>query len=117
MLTVGQGSVSPGNQTYLEGTVANLTATPAAGWSFAGWTGDTTGTSNTTITMNRSKTITATFTQDTYTLTMITIGNGTVQPSNQTYLSGTAVKLNATEAPGWTFTGWSATQQAQQTPQ
>ena len=48
MNTVGQGTVSPGNRTYLDGTVANLTAIPAAGWVFCRWTGDSSATTNTT---------------------------------------------------------------------
>jgi len=107
MYTTGQGTVSPGNQTYLSGTIVDLKAFTAQGWGFAGWSGDASGYVNTTITMDGDMTVTATFTQDTYTLTMITAGQGTVSPGNQTYLSGTSVDLQAFNAQGWTFTGWS----------
>jgi uncharacterized repeat protein (TIGR02543 family) len=107
MITVGQGSVSPGNQTYLSGTVVNLTALNAAGWSFSGWSGgDASGTTNTTVTMDGNLTVTATFTQDMYTLTVLTTGDGIVSPSNSSYLSGTIVNLTAINAVGWTFMGW-----------
>jgi len=64
--TTGNGSVSlsPAGGTYNEGTTVTLTATPDAGWEFAGWSGDLTGTNNpATITMDADKTVTATFNQ------------------------------------------------------
>jgi uncharacterized repeat protein (TIGR02543 family) len=49
-------------ETYNGNTVVALTATPAAGSSFAGWSGDCSGTNPTTsVTMNANKTCTATF--------------------------------------------------------
>ncbi|MCW4009298.1 MAG: hypothetical protein NWF05_01590, partial [Candidatus Bathyarchaeota archaeon] len=106
MITVGHGTVSPGNQTYLSGTNVNLKALNAAGWSFNGWSGDAAGAVNTTILMDANKVVTATFTQDSYTLTMITVGDGSVLPGNQTYLSGTNVDLKAIPASDWYFSGW-----------
>jgi uncharacterized repeat protein (TIGR02543 family) len=56
------GSVDPAGGTYDDGTVVNLTATPAAGYQFAAWTGDLTGADNpATITMTANKNVTATF--------------------------------------------------------
>ncbi|MEE8471512.1 MAG: cell wall-binding protein, partial [Dehalococcoidia bacterium] len=81
VITVGSGSVSrlPDQPTYALNTVVQLTATPAAGWSFSAWSGDLIGSLNPdTITMNGDKTVTATFTQDQYTLTVITVGSGSV---------------------------------------
>jgi uncharacterized repeat protein (TIGR02543 family) len=44
--------------------VITLTATPDAGWSFAGWSGDSNSATNpVTVTMDSDKSITATFTQ------------------------------------------------------
>ncbi|XHH09006.1 MAG: PQQ-binding-like beta-propeller repeat protein [Candidatus Bathyarchaeia archaeon] len=106
IITSGQGTVSPGNHTYLSGEIVDLEAINAAGWTFAGWTGDASGSTNTTITMDGNKTVSATFTQDSYTLTMITIGQGTVNPGNQTYLSNSVIDLEAFNAAGWTFAGW-----------
>jgi hypothetical protein len=65
--TVGSGSVAktPNTATYTSGAVVQITATPAAGWSFAGWSGALTGTANpASITMNANKAVTATFTQN-----------------------------------------------------
>jgi len=68
--TTGNGSIalSPTGGTYNEGTTVTLTATPDAGWEFAGWSGDLTGSTNpASITMNADKTVTATFNQLTQT--------------------------------------------------
>ena len=107
MYTVGQGSVTPGNGTYTSGTVVDIKAFNVAGWAFQGWSGDASGSSNTTVTMNGPVTVTATFTQNQYSLTMYTVGQGTVSPGNGTYLSGTNVDIKAFNAAGWTFQGWS----------
>src|SRR3989337_905883 len=64
--TVGSGSVAlnPPGGVYNAGTQVTLPATPAAGWSFSGWSGDLTGSTNpATLTMNANKSVTATFTQ------------------------------------------------------
>jgi len=42
-----------------------------------------------------------------YTLTVHTVGQGNVVPSNGTYSTGTNVDLGAVTATGWTFYGWS----------
>jgi hypothetical protein len=65
--TVGSGSVAkaPDQANYDHGTPVNLTATPALGWVFSGWSGDATGNTNPLgITMTANTTITATFTLD-----------------------------------------------------
>ncbi|WP_202621794.1 malectin domain-containing carbohydrate-binding protein [Pontibacter russatus] len=64
--TTGSGTVtkSPNQATYASGTSVSLTATPASGYAFSGWSGDATGTSNPlSVTMGGNKTITANFTQ------------------------------------------------------
>ena len=60
---VGDGTVAPTGGTYTAGATVPVTATAAAGWTFAGWSGDLSGTANpTTVTMDADKVITATFT-------------------------------------------------------
>lgn len=91
--TVGSGTVSPASGTYDQGTTQTLTATPAAGFLFTGWSGDATGTTNPlSVTMNANKTITATFTA--IPVTTITY-NVDMVPS--TDYSPTVVSLNATQ--------------------
>ena len=51
---------------YDSGTSATLTATPDAGYTFTGWTGDASGTTNPLmLTMDAGKTVGATFVEDT----------------------------------------------------
>ena len=60
---VGQGTVSPSSGTYASGTSVTLTATPASGYVFSGWSGDASGTSTSvTITMDSNKSVVAIFT-------------------------------------------------------
>ncbi len=105
---------------YDSGTVVTLTATPAAGSTFEGWTGGgCAGTGPCTVTMTAATTVTATFTRQTFTLTVnrTGTGSGTVTSSpagincgatcSAAYDSGTVVTLTATPAFGSIFTGWS----------
>ncbi|MDO5979903.1 InlB B-repeat-containing protein [Flavivirga spongiicola] len=60
--TVVQNPTPTNGNGYNFGDVVTLTATPAAGYHFNGWMGDIVSNSNTeTITMDASKTVTATF--------------------------------------------------------
>ena len=64
--TSGQGSVSksPSQSSYASGSTVQLTATPASGYVFSGWSGGLTGSANpASVTVNGNKAITATFTQ------------------------------------------------------
>ena len=107
----GQGTVAkdPDATTYLYGTQVTLTPTPAAGWSFSSWSGACTGSEACVVTMEDNKSVTATFTQNDYTLTVEVVGQGTVvkEPDQATYYYGVPVRLMATADPGWTFIGWS----------
>jgi uncharacterized repeat protein (TIGR02543 family) len=63
--TTGSGTVSknPNQATYASGSTVSLTASPAAGFQFTGWSGAATGTANPlSVSMTSNKTITATFT-------------------------------------------------------
>lgn len=106
---VGSGVVTPTSGSYISGTVVPMTATANTGWSFAGWSGALSTTTNPTVlTLAGNKTITATFTQDHYTLTTATVGNGAIQlqPQQASYLYGTVVTATATANTGSTFSGW-----------
>jgi hypothetical protein len=93
-----------------------LTATPAPGSLFTGWSGDCTGTGTCTLPAGTSAAaVTATFGLPARTLTVTTIGSGQVTATGvacpgdcgETYASGTVVPVTATPAAGWRFTGWS----------
>jgi hypothetical protein len=103
---------------YNSGQIVTLTATPAAGSTFAGWSGNSDCTDG-SVTMNASKSCTATFNVQQYTLTVTKAGtgSGTViswptgldcgTDCSESYLSATAVTLFPSPAPGSVFAGWS----------
>jgi uncharacterized repeat protein (TIGR02543 family) len=99
---------TPTNGTYDDGTVVGLTATPAAGYQFDGWSGDATGTtSSVNITMDTDKTVTAIFSQIQRTMTISIIGTGTVDVvSGTTYNHGDVVTLTATPGTNHTVKEW-----------
>jgi uncharacterized repeat protein (TIGR02543 family) len=111
--TSGQGSITrtPSITSYPNGSTVTLTATPAVGWSFAGWSGDLSGSASpATLTMDADKAVLATFAPiPTYTLAVSKVGQGSVSisPTGPSYLAGTTVTLTATPAAGWSFSGWS----------
>ncbi len=108
----GSGTVTknPSQATYVYGQVVRLTAQPTLGWSFGMWTGNATGTTNpVNVTMTGNKAVTAHFTQNQYTVTVSSVGSGTVTrtPNQSTYIYGQTVNLTAIPNPGWTFSFWS----------
>lgn len=101
------GSIS-GEGTYDAGSTPTLTATPAAGYIFTGWSGDASGTdASVTVTMNSNKTIIANFSVITFTLsaTVVPSTGGSVTGPG-VYPSGTVVIIEAVPVPGYTFVGW-----------
>ena len=109
--TQGEGSVklNPPGGSYFHGTTVNLTATPAAGWSFLTWGGDLSGTNNReTIIVDSDTSVTATFGQQCK-LAVTTVGQGSVRldPPGGTYACGTAVTVTAILNTGWRLDGWS----------
>ncbi len=106
------------SHSYQENSQVDLNANPAQGYQFGSWGGACTGSNpSCTVTMGNDETVSATFTQSSYTLTVSISGQGTITsndgfincPGNcsHTYLSFTQVTLNATPAHGWNFAGWS----------
>jgi len=99
-----------GAHVYDYGALVTLEAAPDAGSTFAGWSGDA-DCADGAVTMEASKACTATFTLNTYTLTVATAGNGSgvVTPTVGTHVYdyGALVTLEATPDAGSTFDGWS----------
>src|SRR5206468_4026305 len=106
---------------FTSGTVVTLTATPAAGSTFTGWSGGgCSGTGTCAVTLNAATTVTATLAAvQNFALTVSKTGapSGTLSrppagiscPAgcSASFATGTAVTLTATPAAGSTFTGWS----------
>ena len=109
---IGSGSVvsQPAQATYHYDDAVILTATPSVGWTFANWSGGASGfLTQTTVVITQHTTVTATFTQNDYTLVPTVIGSGFVvqQPAQASYHYGDVVTLTATPSAGWSFGGWS----------
>jgi hypothetical protein len=113
--TEGNGSIAtiPTGSSFAGGTVVTLTATENTGSSFAHWSGDASGSSHVvTITMNSAKTVTATFTLNSYTLSIAKNGTGAGDvsntPSGSNFYHGTVVTLTANPYISSTLGGWSS---------
>ena len=99
--------------------VVTLSATPATGSNFAGWSGACAGSGSCIVSMDVAKTVTAHFSLNTYTLAVGSsgAGSGTVTSAptgidcgttcSFDFDYGTAVLLSATPAAGSAFAGWS----------
>ncbi|MCG3116636.1 MAG: InlB B-repeat-containing protein [Candidatus Manganitrophus sp. SA1] len=90
------------------GTIITLTATPAAGSTFAGWSGNVADCNDGSVTMSAARNCVATFNliQHTLTITQAGNGNGTVSGAG-TYNFGSTATVTATANQGSTFAGWS----------
>jgi len=110
--TVGGGAVSiiPLRPFFSYGDTVTLDPEPEAGWEFAGWSGDLTGSADpASITIDGHKAVTATFTRIEYTLDVDITGSGTVvtTPDQPFYYYGDVVSLDPQAEVGWEFAGWS----------
>jgi hypothetical protein len=116
--TVGEGTVtetviSSKTDSYDAGTLIKLTAVPDIDHVFQGWSGDITSTdSEIQITVDQAKTVTATFIEKQYDLTINTVGQGSVDElilddTVRGLNIGTKVRLTAIPDAGWVFSGWS----------
>lgn len=112
----GNGTVtaSPSKQIYGCDEQVQIQATAAAGWTFTGWSGGLTGSQNpATVTMSSSKTVTAIFKQNQFSLNLeLDGGEGNETPGTTTasvagpYYEGQVVTLAAVPQTGYRFTKW-----------
>ncbi len=110
--TIGQGSINafPDQATYHFGDSVIVTAVPDTGWVFDSWSDGLSGSDNPdTLVIAGDTAVTATFTAIAYTLTLNTVGDGSVEkaPDQATYVFGDTVVVTAVPDPGWVFDSWS----------
>lgn len=116
--TTGTGTgiiiLDPTGSTYNQGTVVTATAVAESGSTFAGWSGDCSGTGACVVTVDAEKHITATFELNPinqYTLITTTTGTGSgtlnLNPAGGLYNHGTVVTVTAIPASNASFAGWS----------
>jgi uncharacterized repeat protein (TIGR02543 family) len=103
--------------TLTKNTIVTLTAIPDSGATFTGWSGACTGTGACQVTMDASKTVSATF-RFLLVAQVANGGTGGYIASNPSGINcgascaanfdgGTSVTLSANPSAGYTFTGWS----------
>ncbi|ALO16756.1 Immunoglobulin A1 protease precursor [Salinivirga cyanobacteriivorans] len=108
-----EGGTVTGDGTYNVGDAASITATPAAGYEFVNWTGDTdyiddATAASATVTMPAGDvTLTANFAAIDYTLTLnaTPVAGGTVTGGG-TFNMGDAASITATPETGYEFVNW-----------
>ena len=109
--TQGAVTVDPVKTTYIENSIATLTAVAKPGFEFTGWSGDTTAVSNPLLLkMTANKTVTANFLSvGAKTLTLTQALNGTIlsNPAGESQTTNSTITLTAKPAVGYKFAGWS----------
>jgi len=107
------------NADFDDGTVVTLTPQPAPDNTFAGWSGDCSGTGTCAVTMDQTRHVTATFDSSaTYPLTVSVLSGDATVTSNPAgvdcagvgcsadFPAGTLVELIQQPEPGFFFSGW-----------
>ncbi len=105
------------SEAYVSGTAVTLTATPATGSAFTGWSGGCSGTGNCVLTITSNISATATFAPKSFTLAVNKSGSGTIVSNlsgincgiacSAAYPGGASVTLTPTTDSGAAFLGWS----------
>jgi hypothetical protein len=104
------------SEAYVSGTSVTLTATPASGSVFSGWSGACSGTGNCTLTITANTSAIATFAPQGVNLVVNKHGQGKVSSNplgidcgtscSGSYVSGSSITLTPQADPGFTFLGW-----------
>ena len=103
-VTAGANGIVSGGGSFEFGAPATITATPATGYHFAGWS-DGSAVANRTFNVSTDLDLKAEFAINTYSV-KATAKNGKVEGTG-TYNHGTEATLTATAATGYHFSQWS----------
>jgi uncharacterized repeat protein (TIGR02543 family) len=106
---VAGGTLSCTPNPVTEGGTSTCAATPATGYTFSAWSGDCTGATCALSNITSAKTVTATFTPNTYAITAAaspTAGGSASCTPNPAHYSGSST-CTATPSAGYTFSAWS----------
>jgi uncharacterized repeat protein (TIGR02543 family) len=104
------GGTVYGGGTYTHGDSVSLKATPATGYSFAGWYEGANQVSTAeayTFTATSARTLVGRFQRNWYTITFSAGTGGTVSPTSARVQYGGSAESTATANTGYTFTQWS----------
>ena len=107
-LLAGSGGSVTGSGSFSHGSNPSISATPDTGYSFDGWNGEGTADSNassTTVDMSQARTLSASFTLNSYDLTVLAGSGGSVTGSGS-FSHGTNPSISATPDTGYSFNGW-----------
>jgi len=101
------GSVDTSGGSYDSNSSVTITANPADGYEFTGWSGDASGSTNPlTVTVNGNKNITANFATLKLNLSVTASNGGSVNITDGEYDKEAQVSLVASPTEGYAFTGW-----------
>ena len=105
----GNGGSVTGSGTFEHGSTATISATPETGYSFGGWSGSgvtNTQSMETTVDMSMDRNLSATFSINSYSLSVLA-GNGGSVSGAGTFNHGIYANISATPETGYSFSGWS----------
>jgi len=108
-LSSGTGGSVSGEGIYTYGSVINISATPKTGYSFTEWTGNGVsdlGSASTSVSITQDRNISATFSINSYLLSLSAGDGGSVSGSGS-FIYGSSADINATPNTGYSFAGWS----------
>ncbi|MCP4697735.1 MAG: hypothetical protein GY862_12920 [Gammaproteobacteria bacterium] len=107
----GSGSVSPvpdKPQGYDLDEAVSLIAVPASCYDFSAWSGDCAGTNSACdLSMDVSKSVTASFQKKSFPLSVVSSANGSITPSSSSYECGASATLTANPDACYQFSAWS----------
>ena len=104
----GIGGTATGSTNLPHGSLAPISASPNSGYSFAGWIGDgisDPSSPSTTVSMTKARTVAASFSLNSYPLTLLVDDGGTVSGDGN-FTHGTNAPILAVPNHGYSFTGW-----------